>query len=79
VAYLQTFKLYNTGAKPERLTWERLYIQFGAAPEKAEDKITVRNFRNNALRELKKLKLAWPALAYATPTVALKLSRARHR
>ena len=69
----KTFKLYNTGAKPERLTWERLYIQFGAAPEKAEDKITVRNFRNDVLRELKKLKLAWPALAYATPTGCLEI------
>ena len=69
----KTFKLYSQNAKPERLTWERLYMQFGATPEKAEDKFTVRDFRKDVLRELKKLKLAWPTLTYGTPTGCLEI------
>ena len=51
---------------PQRLTWRQLYRQFGADPEKASDKFTVRDFRQNVLRELKKIKLAWPGLNYTT-------------
>ena len=35
-------------------------------PAKASDKFTVRNFRTKVLRELKKIKLAWPELNYST-------------
>ena len=51
---------------PQRLTWRRLYCQFGTNPAKASDKFIVRNFRKNVLRELKKIKLAWPELNYTT-------------
>ena len=50
----------------KRLTWKQLYRQFGAVPDKASDKNTVRDFRRHALRELKKIKLAWPDLNYGT-------------
>ena len=51
---------------PLRLTWRLLYSQFGAHPAKSSDKRTVQNFRSEALRELKKIKLAWPGLIYTT-------------
>jgi hypothetical protein len=63
----KTFTLYSQGRKPERLSWERLYAQFGVDPSNAGDKFTVRNFRTDFLREMKKLKLCWPGLSYATP------------
>ena len=52
--------------RPLRLTWRHLYCQFGTDPDKASDKQTVKVFRRQALRELKKIKLAWPSLNYAT-------------
>ena len=51
---------------PLRLTWRQVYCQFGAHPAKASDKQTVQNFRREVLRELKKIKLAWPELNYST-------------
>ena len=51
---------------PLRLTWKLLYSQFGAHPAKASDKRTVDNFRTKALRELKKIKIAWADLNYST-------------
>ena len=51
---------------PLRLTWRQLYQQFGTDPAKARDKRIVKIFRRQALRELKKIKLAWPDLNYAT-------------
>ena len=51
---------------PQRLTWRQLYRQFGTDPAKASDKFTVRDFRTNCLRELKKIKLAWQELNYST-------------
>ena len=51
---------------PQRLTWKQLYQQFGANPAKAPDKRTVLNFRYKVLRELKKIKMAWPGLNYST-------------
>ena len=52
---------------PQRLTWKQVYRQFGAHPDKASDRFTVHAFRYKVLRELKKIKLAWPGLNYATP------------
>ena len=51
---------------PLRLSWPHLYRQFGAHPANANDKQTVQNFRREVLRELKKIKLAWPGLNYST-------------
>ena len=51
---------------PLRLTWRQVYRQFGAHPAQADDKNIVNNFRTKCLRELKKIKLAWPGLNYAT-------------
>ena len=51
---------------PLRLSWRQVYRQFGAHPDNASDKRTVLNFRTKVLRELKKIKLAWPELNYAT-------------
>ena len=51
---------------PQRLTWRQLYHQFDANPAKAPDKRAVQNFRIKVLRELKKIKMAWPELNYAT-------------
>ena len=58
---------------PLRLTWRQLYSQFGLDPDKASDANTVQMFRRNALRELKKIKLAWPELNYATANGVLIL------
>lgn len=69
----KTFTLYSQGKKPERLSWGKLYRQFGADPQKADDKYIIRNFRTDVLRELKKLKLCWPSLSYATPTGCLEI------
>ena len=51
---------------PQYLTWRQVYRQFAAHPENAHNKKTIQNFRGQALRELKKIKLAWPELNYTT-------------
>ena len=51
---------------PLRLSWRQVYRQFGLHPDKASDKRTVLDFRRKVLRELKKIKLAWPGLNYTT-------------
>ena len=51
---------------PLRLSWQQVYCQFGAHPDKASDKQTVQMFRRDVLRELKKIKIAWPELHYST-------------
>ena len=56
---------------PMRLSWKALYRQFGADPSKASDPVTVRNFRTDCLRELTKIKTAWPGLQYQTDTGVL--------
>ena len=60
--------------RPLRLTWPLLYRQFGVNPAKATDQGTVDNFRRDCLRELHKIKRAWPDLHYHTVTGALVLS-----
>ena len=57
----RTFSLQS----PLRLSWRQLYRQFGAHPTLANDKFTVRDFRRKVLRELIKIKTAWPDLNYA--------------
>ena len=51
---------------PQRITWRQVYHQFGVDPARASDRVTVRNFQREVLRELKKIKLAWPDLNYST-------------
>ena len=72
---LYLWLVYRTFAlrAPLRLTWKQLYQQFGAHPDNA-DKKTVQNFRIKVLRELKKIKMAWPGLNYATAPGLLILS-----
>ena len=67
---------YRTFAlmRPLRLSWRRLYRQFGADPAKATDRVTVDNFRKDCLRELKKIKTARPELNYRTAKGVLILS-----
>ena len=50
----------------QRITWRQVYRQFGVDPARASDRVTVRNFQREVLRELKKIKLAWPGLNYTT-------------
>ena len=57
-----------------RLSWRQLYRQFGADPANARHKNTVNNFRTKCIRELKKIKRAWPDLHYETVTGGLVLS-----
>ena len=73
---LYLWLVYRTFAlrAPLRLSWPTIYSQFGADPNKASDRVTVDNFRKDCLRELKKIKLAWPDLHYATAKGVLILS-----
>ena len=57
-----------------RLTWPQLYRQFGPEPSRAGEIRTVDYFRTKCLRELKKIKMAWPDLHYQTVKGALLLS-----
>ena len=59
------YRTFALGA-PLRLTWRQLYHQFDANPAKAPDKRAIQNFRIKVLRELKKIKMAWPDLNYTT-------------
>ena len=52
--------------RPLRLSWGCLYRQFGVNSAKADDHYTVKNFRKDCLRELGKIKVAWPDLNYST-------------
>ena len=58
---------------PLRLSWRQVYRQFGVEPTRDNDKVTVQAFRRKVLRELKKIKLAWPELNYMTAKGALIL------
>lgn len=66
---------YRTFAlkSPVHLPWRNLYYQFGVDPNRASDNVTVQNFRRKCLRELKKIKEAWPGLHYRTVRGALAL------
>ncbi len=59
---------YRTFAlkRPLPLSWRQLYRQFGVKPAKVKNKLVVNDFRKDCFRELKKIKLAWPGLNYAT-------------
>ena len=68
-----TYRTFTLRA-PQRLSWQQIYRQFGVDPAKANDNLTVQNFRKDCLRELKKIKLAWPELNYSTAPGVLILS-----
>ena len=60
--------------RPLRISWKRLYEQFALNPARATtDKNAVNDFRAKAIRELIKIKIAWPGLDYATPRGSLEL------
>ena len=68
-----TYRTFSLN-RPMQLSWARLYRQFGAHPAKANDQIAVRNFRKDCLRELVKIKTAWPDMNYSTAKGVLILS-----
>ena len=51
---------------PLWISWGRLYRQFGVDPAKASDRVKTDNFRRKVLRELVKIKTAWPDLNCST-------------
>ena len=59
--------------RPMRLSWSCLYRQFGINSAQAGDKRAVDNFRTDCLRELKKIKVAWPDLNYTVAQGVLVL------
>ena len=72
--YLWTVYRIFSLDRPMRLSWRALYRQLGVDPSRASDNVTVQRFRKSCLRELKKIKLAWPDLNYATAKGVLILS-----
>ena len=68
-----TYRTFTLRA-PQRLTWKQVYRQFGTDSAKGSNKFIVRDFRENVLREMKKIKTAWPDLNYATAKGVLILS-----
>ena len=57
-----------------RLSWPQIYRQFGVNPSNASDKVTVQAFRRKVLRELIKIKFAWPEMCYRTVRGGLVVS-----
>ena len=68
-----TYRTFTLKA-PLRLSWPRLYRQFGSNPAQASNTNIVNDFRTKFLRELTKIKSAWPDLHYSTPKGVLLLS-----
>jgi hypothetical protein len=69
----KTFSLAAKGKGPQRLSWMALYQQFGSRNGVVDEHEAMRNFRKEAIRELKKLKLCWPAFSYSTPEGCLEI------
>ena len=63
--------------QPIRLSWKRLYRQFGGHPEKATDKDVVNAFRKKCLRELKKIKTGGANLNCSTARGLLIITPAK--
>ena len=63
-----------TLTRPLRLSWALLYRQFGVDPAQAGNERTVDYFRTDCLRELVKIKTAWPDLNYTKAQGVLVLS-----
>ena len=66
-----TYRLFRL-AGPLQLTWRQLYRQFGVNSGKTDTR-TVDDFRKDVLRELRKLKTAWPEFDYRIPRGRLEL------
>ena len=66
---------YRTFAldRPLFLSWKQLYRQFGGDPSRVGERYEVRDWRRQAIRELTKIKIAWPGLDYSTPKGGLLL------
>ncbi len=73
----KTYGMNQQGKATERLSWHRLYAQFGADPSKASDTRTVDYFRADVLRELTKLKVCWPGLNFSKPKGFLEIRASR--
>ena len=73
---LYTWLTYRTFSlnRPLPLSWKKIYRQFGADPAKADNRRTVDDFRKDCLRELVKIKTAWPGLNYKTAKGVLVIS-----
>ena len=68
-----TYRMFVLRA-PLRLSWRQVYHQFGPNPNNTVTHNAVQNFRRRILRELKKIKLAWPQLNYTmSPGVLILL------
>ena len=70
-----TCKLYKLKV-PWAIEWRKLYAQFAPNPT-AGDRFAINGLRKDVLRELKKLKAAWPELDYRTPKGRLELRPTR--
>ena len=68
-----TYRVFSLRG-PQAITWRQMEQQFGKDPGRASDKFTVRNFRTDCLRELTKIKAAWPKLSYSTAPGVLILN-----
>ena len=73
---LYTWLSYRTFSLncPLPLSWKKVYRQFGADPARVDDNRTVQDFRKDCLRELVKIKTAWPGLNYKTAKGVLVLA-----
>ena len=60
-----TYRLFRLD-RPLRLTWWQVYRQFALRPERELGR-SVKDFRRDVLRELGKIRIAWPQLSYSTP------------
>ena len=72
-----TCRLFTASA-PLRLSWPQLYRQLGAHPE-ATSTVAVQNLRQDIIRELEKLRVAWPQLRFSIAPGALILMPAKPR
>ncbi len=66
-----TYRLFRLD-RPLSLTWRQVYRQFASRPE-LDSGQSVKHFRKDVLRELGKIKIAWPQLSYSTPKGCLVL------
>src|ERR1039457_1340040 len=73
VDVVQNFHALQPGQEAGASVMGTSIMQCGAVPSRANDKYVIRDFRKDVLRELKKLKICWPALNYATPTGCLEI------
>ena len=64
---------------PLRLPWPMLYRQFAASPAQVEQGCMLANFRRQCVRELQKIRTAWPDLVCRLPYGALVIYPARPR